>query len=189
MSELVNNEMEQAAEETNAAVDQPTRKAGSDEVNEMIVQLAEQFSNCFFVDDARRRPLKIGIFNDLRSLAPFDRHALRLGLVRYTRSGAYLRACTEGAPRIGLDGNAVGEVTAEQAAHARDVLAERAKKQKARKQKWLERQQAARDKHAVSQAPAQPQCRASLADLRAAAARRRAQQEPFSAADNKASTA
>jgi sRNA-binding protein len=68
----------------------------------------------------RRRPLKIGINQDI--VAALDgaitAEELKLGLSRYCSNIGYPRACREGTPRIDLNGNAVGAVTAEQAARA-----------------------------------------------------------------------
>ena len=41
----------------------------------------------------------------------------------YTSGPTYLRACVAGAPRIGLDGKPCGEVSEQQAAHAKARLA------------------------------------------------------------------
>jgi ProP effector len=82
--------------------------------------------------------------------------ALRL----YVANRGYLRACCEGAPRIGLDGMAAGVVSAAEAANS----AERLKAQTARRKKQTQPVKAA--------SPAQPK-RLSLADLRQAAQARR----------------
>jgi ProP effector len=46
-------------------------------------------------------------------------------LNKYVRSDGYLLACTEGAIRIDVNGDAAGTVSAKHAAHAQKVFAER----------------------------------------------------------------
>jgi hypothetical protein len=62
----------------------------------VIAFLTEAFPHAFFIYKSKRRPLKIGIFADLRPLVPFADADLRAGLNRYTRSYGYLRSCTKG---------------------------------------------------------------------------------------------
>lgn len=78
--------------------------------------------------------------------------------MHYVGNAAYLRSCTAGAARIGLDGNVVGEVSEKEAAYAAKVLARR-------------RLKAARAKEAAAEA-ARPK-KISLADLRESARQRR----------------
>ena len=49
---------------------------------------------------------------------------LGFALKIYTSNSGYLRACKEGTPRIGLDGEAAGQVTADEAANAKQRLAQ-----------------------------------------------------------------
>jgi ProP effector len=130
----------------------------------VLLELRQCFPATFARLSARRRqPIKIGIHDDLvvamPELAAGD-IALALGV--YTDGVAYLAACIEGAPRLGLDGQPVGAVSAEEAAHAKDSL----DKIEARKRR-------------SSAAPAPPPSpkRISLADLRTAAERRRQSSE------------
>jgi ProP effector len=86
---------------------------------------------------------------------------LNVALSIYTSDPRYLRACSDGAERIGLDG-VVGDgdiVEANQAAHAGQVL----DKIKARRRRRLDK----------LQPPPPPPTRITLSDLRAAAAQRR----------------
>jgi ProP effector len=131
--------------------------------------LADLFPKCFAVFEQHRQPLKIGIHVDL--LAKLDgaitpkecAKALRL----YCANRFYLQACVEGAPRIDLDGNTVGHVTAEEAANAKQRLAQRQAKQ-------ARRQEALAKEKAKAEAVARNAGRISLADLRKAAQARRA---------------
>ena len=81
----------------------------------------------------------------------------------YTQGAAYLTSCIEGADRIGLDGQPVGTVAADEAAHAKDSL----DKIEARKR---------RSSAAPATTPPTPK-RISLADLREAAVKRRRQSQ------------
>ena len=121
--------------------------------------LAERFPACFSVYENRRRPLKIGIHLDI--LAALDGAVtpdeLALALRCYVANRIYRSRLIAGAERIGLDGTPVGTVTPDQV----PPKVER-KTQPAIKQKVQEPPK-----------PAPPK-RLSFADLRAAAARRKA---------------
>jgi ProP effector len=145
--------------------------------HEIIASLAESFPQAFFVLGKLRRPLKIGIRDDLRPLVSFSEDNLKSALHRYTRADAYLRACTvEGTQRIGLDGNAAGEVTARDAAHAERVLAEREiwHAEKKAKRERLRLKEAARKAKNVTHKPSPTPTRLTLSDLKSAAVKRRA---------------
>jgi ProP effector len=95
-----------------------------------IALLAETWPSCFSVYERRRRPLQLGIHHHI--LAALDGavilRELRRALGYYTGNTWYLRATVAGAARIGLDGNAAGAVTAEEAAAAAARLASRKRK-------------------------------------------------------------
>jgi sRNA-binding protein len=76
--------------------------------NKAIGYLAELFPKCFFVLGYQRRPLKIGLFEDLRPLVSLTEDDLKAALRRYTAADGYLVACNEGAIRIDLNGDAAG---------------------------------------------------------------------------------
>lgn len=93
------------------------------------------------------RPLKIGIQEDLVADDKVSRTKIKRALASYVRSPQYLRSFQEGAERIGLDGQPAGEVTAEEAEHAKgklqsmqDARRERIKEQ-AREAKLKEKEQ------------------------------------------------
>jgi ProP effector len=66
--------------------------------------------------------LKIGIHRDLAERAPdLVKSILRVALARYVGNQAYLFGLSEGGPRIDLDSNEAGIVTAEQAAKAKET--------------------------------------------------------------------
>lgn len=87
-------------------------------------QLAAAFPLCFKPKREAKLPLKIGIHRDIRERQPeLPMRRLRRALADYTSGPTYLAALVEGAPRIDLDGNAVGVVTAAEAATAAAHLA------------------------------------------------------------------
>ena len=90
-----------------------------------IAYLISTFPQCFFLNHKCRRPLKIGILADLMPLVSCGEEELKAVLNKYVRSDGYLLACSEGAIRIDVNGDAAGTVSARHAAHARKVLAER----------------------------------------------------------------
>jgi ProP effector len=128
----------------------------------LVAALADFWPRCFSVFEGRRRPLKIGVHHDITKIADgaITPDEIASALRLYVANSAYLRACQEGAVRIGLDGEPCGVVTAAEAA----CSAERLKTQTARRKKQTEAVKAA--------SPAQPK-RLSLADLRQAAQARR----------------
>jgi sRNA-binding protein len=94
-------------------------------VDAVLELLAERWPACFSVYERRRRSLKIGIRDEVLS-------ALE-GAITPQELGAALRSYTgTPRPRIGLDGNPCGEVTAEQAAAAVAKLAAYAAKRRRR---------------------------------------------------------
>lgn len=76
------------------------------------------------------QPLAIGIAKRLAELHPeMDAKALRVAMHLHTNGTAYLRQMEKATQRFDLEGNAAGEVTEEQRAHAAGVLKDRFKKQ------------------------------------------------------------
>jgi sRNA-binding protein len=106
-----------------------SRSTRSAAAKALIEQLAERWPQCFSVYEKRRRPLQLGIHIEILAalgdaVTPTD---LSVALGIYCANYAYLLACREGAPRIGLDGNPGGVVTAEESEHAAARLAGRAR--------------------------------------------------------------
>ena len=117
--------------------------------------LCAQFPRCFFRDEARRQPLKVGIHNDVLlalgdAVTPSE---LARALQIYVNNRIYQSRLRPGATRIDLNGEPGGTVTVGQAAFARA-------KERARKEQRL--------------TPSSPP-RSSLAELREAGQRRRAE--------------
>ena len=88
-----------------------------------LQQLAGQFPSAFLTDGPRK-PLKIGIHDDL-TLRGISRGVIQRGLGMYCSNGRYLAALQAGTIRVGLDGEPAGVVTADAAALAQQQLAER----------------------------------------------------------------
>jgi len=99
----------------------------------MITLLAERFPACFAVVDVRRRPLKIGIHNDVLAAVGVAPDELGRALKRYTQSDRYCAKLKAGAARIDLDACEVGAVTEEEAKAAAESLAKRKARREARK--------------------------------------------------------
>ena len=90
-----------------------------------LQQLAGQFPAVFLIEGPRK-PLKLNMRDDLLRHG-IDRRVIQGGLGMYCSNYRYLIALQEGAARIGLDGEPAGIVTADEAAHARQRLAEQLK--------------------------------------------------------------
>jgi sRNA-binding protein len=86
----------------------------------LIAQLCETWPRCFFMYQKKRRPLKLGIHRDVLAAQPdIDVRELSIAMRIYTRNYGYLKACREGADRVGLDGEPAGTVTASEAGRHR----------------------------------------------------------------------
>jgi ProP effector len=163
------------------ALDEP------DETEKLVEQLVAVYPRAFFRDPAQRRPLKIGIHRDLSSDAShgLSDADLRRAVGAYCRSAGYLAACTEGAERIDLNGAPAGTVTAEAVAAAvKAARLSQKTRRAARDAKTREKAVAAAPEQQTEKAAAPKEqdkndfkngnaIKLSLADLRAAAARRR----------------
>jgi sRNA-binding protein len=114
--------------------------------HDTIVALAELFPQCFVVFQGSRKPLKIGIREDLIAAmaGAVSGKEAGLALAIYCGNHGYLKACIKvGTPRIDLAGNVCGSVSAEEAANAKQRLAQQRAKQ-------------ARRQHALASTPPDP---------------------------------
>jgi ProP effector len=141
------------------------------DVRPIIAELAERFPNAFFLFEKRRRPLKIGIFDDIlaRLDGAIEPGELEVGLSFYCNNWAYLKNCDEGIARVDLDGQPCGAVSAADAEYAKRKL-------DAHNTKRAARLTEAASKQTPKIIPAEKPKPLSLADLRAAALARRAEQ-------------
>lgn len=86
--------------------------------------LVQHFPLAFMPAGAPKRPLALWIGDHVALALPeIGRTRLANALFDYTSGPTYLRACVEGAARIGLDGKEAGVVTAAQAAYAASRIA------------------------------------------------------------------
>jgi ProP effector len=109
--------------------------------------LAERFPLAFMAKGAPTKiPLKIGIDKDiLARVTDIPRALLRYAIGDYTTGPKYARAMVAGTQRVDLDGNHVGEVTAEQEAHSK--AREETRRRKSQAHHRRQRQQAAVEAH------------------------------------------
>jgi ProP effector len=118
--------------------------------NALLAQLQAEFP--VFRDC---KPLAIGIHKQLLERKPdLDKNKVRVALHGHTASSRYLKVLMEGTPRLDLDGQPAGEVTAEQQEVAVKTLRDRIKLVKER-QKAEEAQRKANEEAAIRQAKLQ----------------------------------
>ncbi len=93
---------------------------------ELLNKLNEQYPQTFFsLSHGRVKPLKISIHLDLQPTIEgwgYSRADLRMAMVKYTHSRRYQLALIHENQRVDLQGEAVGEVTAEQKEIAKQKL-------------------------------------------------------------------
>jgi ProP effector len=90
----------------------------------IIAMLCEKFPKAFVMYEQRRRPLKLGIHRDVAAALPaLSVMEIKTAMRCYCGNLGYNRACVEGAARIDFDGNAVGTITADEAANAKHQVA------------------------------------------------------------------
>jgi ProP effector len=86
----------------------------------LLKRLIAQYPRCFIPDGERRRPLKVGLAEDILAANPeIDQRNLSYAIGLYVNNFAYESAVTEGADRVGLDGATAGVVTQLDVEHAR----------------------------------------------------------------------
>ena len=115
---------------------EPEQEARADQV---ILCLAKLWPRAFFVEESKRRPIAIGITQDLIvALAPAIRSGkiseddVKLALKRYTGSTGYLEHCViHENVRLGLNGETSGTVANNEATRARAMLMARRLEQEA----------------------------------------------------------
>jgi sRNA-binding protein len=147
------------------------------DVTATTMQLAEILPKCVFTYEKRRRPLQVGIRDQILAkvgdlIAPEE---LSIAMRAYVRSIGYLTAVARGDKRISIDGEPVGETTPEQRAAAAKAVSSYWARAAQRKAKA--RAASAPSTGPVHSSPApmssgQP-LRLSLADLRQAARERK----------------
>jgi len=102
-------------------------------MHEGVNQLAALYPLCFFLAAELRRPLKIGIREDIIAQRPeLQPSVIVNALQNYTRCVPYWSTLKVGAARIDLDGNVAGEVTLEDEQAAKVKIAKAERRAKAR---------------------------------------------------------
>ena len=109
--------------DTEKPVQLSRRKQRRQQITAALDRLANTFPQTFFVYGAHRKPLKIGIANDIAATGAIPPEELRWVLRSYCGATGYFRSCKEGATRVDLAGNEAGIVTADEAEYAREKLA------------------------------------------------------------------
>ena len=159
--------VEPSREPSNSPLNNPpeslpqARSAWSRTATETLCSLRAKFPACFARLDRRsRQPLKLKIHLDILAAAPeIDPINIGRALKLYTGHVSYLSQCVEGKDRVDLDGQPAGIVTKDQAVYAAELMA------KIRR---------SRPTSVPPPASTSPPKKISLADLKAAAARKRA---------------
>ncbi len=131
---------------------------------DVLLTFRQKFPAAFSrLSHRQRQPLKIGIHHDIAAALPeLGPVKISCALHHYVSDPAYHRAVIEGAPRIDLDGNPAGAVTASEAANSQRAIAA------------FETRLAQRRKQSAPAAPAIEKTKPlSLAGLKAAAAARK----------------
>lgn len=110
---------------------------------EVIRSLQKNFPLAFPVNPAPKVPLKEGILKDAEQhleLLGITLEQLKLGVATWCKGARYWASMVENAPRLDLDGQSVGTVSASQALHA---------KQQASRQRNQDRRSRAKSKASV----------------------------------------
>jgi ProP effector len=144
----------------------------------LIAVLGELFPALFVADQWKpHRPLKTGIHRDLVDRGLLSPDECRAVLRRYVSRRMYQVALAAGGPRYSLDGEPAGEVTPEQMAGGKSLVATIEAKRARRAKVIAAARKAAKEaprevQSAISVAYAKP-ARLGLAELKAAARARR----------------
>ena len=119
--------VENTAEVKNAVAKESQDGSHFEHVKETLDLLYKYFPKAF-IKEGNCRPLKIGIFDDLKAAVPsyegLSISKVRAALRLYTTRLRYLYCLKEGAARIDLEGNEVEVVSAEHAQFALDRFKE-----------------------------------------------------------------
>lgn len=88
-----------------------------------IRELAARFPQAFTADkNAVHRPLAVGIREQLRARTGWGRRSVVNSMFFFCGRRRYQESLVEGAERVNLDGEVVGVVTADEAAHAAELV-------------------------------------------------------------------
>jgi len=110
------------------------RTANMADIYAILVTLSEKFPKTFFIDEKKVKPLKIGIYEDIKVALglknKYDRQSKRqkrlilAALELYTLAPSYLQKASWGLYRINLEGNRTERVTESSARYSKAKLLE-----------------------------------------------------------------
>jgi ProP effector len=118
----------------------------------------------FPVNPAPKVPLKEGILKDAEQhLAQLGitSEQLKLGVAAWCKGARYWASMVENAPRLDLNGQPVGTVTAAQALHAKQQASRQRSQERRNREKLKNRTPAAADTTTAPAAPAAPEAQSS----------------------------
>jgi ProP effector len=168
-------------DDTEKPVQLSRQKQRRQQIIAVLDRLANEFPQTFSIYGAYRKPLKIGIFDDIVATGVIPPHELRWPLCAYCNSISYLKNLKVGATRVDLAGDEAGVITEAESEHARaklDALLVRRRPKPAPQPQAAQKAQPQAKKEARKQKPAatepvrQPRGD-GFAALKSAAARRR----------------
>ena len=90
-----------------AMLDRNSCRPRDEAAGEVLALLCSTYPKCFFMYERRRKPLKIGIRDDIKGI---EEEILRRALKIYVLNGWYRKGLKVGAKRIDLNGNPAGVV-------------------------------------------------------------------------------
>ena len=113
------------------------RGASAPSPQQLLKQWYARYPQVFF--KAHTRPLQIGIHEALIAKEPWSSRLVRRTLACYVNLPRYMKSLRPGAARIDLQGQPAGQVTEEEAHHAREQLIQLQLRQKERDQAQQQR--------------------------------------------------
>ncbi len=119
-----------------------------------LEELCELYPDVFSQKDPK--PLKIGIHEAIAADGKLSKTRIRRALNLYVRRRKYIASLIEGADRVSIGGEIAGQVTADEASHAAEKLAEIDKKRAQRKPPVDKRRPAADKNRAPKKRPHRP---------------------------------
>ena len=118
----------------NASVQDP---ADAPSPQQLLKQWYSRYPKAFF--KAHTRPLQIGIHEALIDAEPWSARLIRRTLACYVNLPRYMKSVRPGAQRVDLEGQPAGQVTEEEALHAREQLKQLQARQKSREEEQQQR--------------------------------------------------
>ena len=104
---------------------------------QLLKQWYSRYPQAFF--QAHTRPLQIGIHEALIAAEPWSARLIRRTLACYVNLPRYMKSVRSGAQRVDLHGQRAGNVSEEEAQHAREQLKQLQARQKNREEKQQQR--------------------------------------------------